>query len=46
MWRLDVLNEVDYVFWRKFREEVKKVKLDIYILGEIWYGSLLWLMGD
>ena len=30
-WRLDVSNEVDHVFWRKFREEVKKVKPDIYI---------------
>ncbi|EGT3801211.1 glycoside hydrolase family 13 protein [Clostridioides difficile] len=45
-WRLDVSNEVDHVFWRKFREEVKKVKPDIYILGEIWHGSLPWLMGD
>lgn len=25
-WRLDVSNEVDHVFWRKFRQEVKAIK--------------------
>lgn len=45
-WRLDVSNEVDHRFWRKFREEVKKEKQDVYILGEIWHNSLPWLMGD
>lgn len=45
-WRLDVSNEVDHTFWRKFRTEVKKVKEDVYILGEIWHNSLPWLMGD
>lgn len=45
-WRLDVSNEVDHVFWRKFREEVKAIKPDVYILGEIWHNSLPWLMGD
>ena len=45
-WRLDVSNEVDHVFWRRFRQEVKKIKPDVYILGEIWHNSLPWLMGD
>lgn len=45
-WRLDVSNEVDHKFWRRFREEVKKVKPDVYILGEIWHNSSPWLMGD
>ncbi|WP_042273672.1 glycoside hydrolase family 13 protein [[Clostridium] dakarense] len=45
-WRLDVSNEVDHVFWRTFREEVKAIKPDVYILGEIWHNSLPWLMGD
>ncbi|MGL4911415.1 MAG: glycoside hydrolase family 13 protein, partial [Romboutsia sp.] len=45
-WRLDVSNEVDHVFWRRFREEVKKIKSEVYILGEIWHNSLPWLMGD
>ena len=45
-WRLDVSNEVDHSFWRQFRKEVKKIKSDVYILGEIWHNSLPWLMGD
>ncbi|MGL5328517.1 MAG: glycoside hydrolase family 13 protein [Peptostreptococcaceae bacterium] len=45
-WRLDVSNEVDHVFWRRFRQEVKSIKPDVYILGEIWHNSLPWLMGD
>ncbi|WP_066191713.1 glycoside hydrolase family 13 protein [Gracilibacillus timonensis] len=45
-WRLDVANEVDHVFWRDFRQVVKKAKPDAYILGEIWHDSLKWLQGD
>lgn len=45
-WRLDVANEVDHHFWREFRKEVKAVKSDVYILGEIWHDSMPWLQGD
>lgn len=45
-WRLDVCNEVDHVFWRKFRERVLSVKPETYILGEVWHDGLPWLMGD
>ncbi|ASN04662.1 glycoside hydrolase family 13 protein [Virgibacillus necropolis] len=45
-WRLDVANEVDHVFWRDFRQVVKKTKPDAYILGEIWHDSMPWLQGD
>ncbi|CAH0344155.1 alpha-glycosidase [Bacillus sp. CECT 9360] len=45
-WRLDVANEVDHQFWRQFREEVKAIKPDVYILGEIWHDSTPWLRGD
>ncbi|WP_165038188.1 glycoside hydrolase family 13 protein [Enterococcus sp. ZJ1622] len=45
-WRLDVANEVDHHFWKKFRETVTKIKPDIYILGEIWHSSQAWLQGD
>ncbi|RFU69322.1 alpha-glycosidase [Bacillus sp. V59.32b] len=45
-WRLDVANEVDHQFWRQFREEVKAIKPDLYILGEIWHDSTPWLRGD
>jgi cyclomaltodextrinase / maltogenic alpha-amylase / neopullulanase len=45
-WRLDVANEVDHAFWREFRQEVKKIKPELYILGEIWHDSMPWLRGD
>lgn len=45
-WRLDVANEVDHQFWREFRQVVKSVKPDAYILGEIWHDSMPWLGGD
>ncbi|WP_409295317.1 glycoside hydrolase family 13 protein [Peribacillus sp. SCS-26] len=45
-WRLDVANEVSHSFWREFRQEVKKIKPDVYILGEIWHDAMPWLQGD
>ena len=45
-WRLDVANEVDHTFWRLFRNAVREVKEDVYILGEIWHDSQPWLNGD
>lgn len=45
-WRLDVANEVDHKFWREFRETVKAIKPEVYILGEIWHDSMPWLRGD
>ncbi|WP_138005134.1 glycoside hydrolase family 13 protein [Halalkalirubrum salinum] len=45
-WRLDVANEVDHDFWREFRREVKRIKPDAYILGEVWHNAQPWLEGD
>lgn len=45
-WRLDVANEIDHVFWRKFRNTVKGIKPDALIIGEVWHNSLPWLRGD
>ncbi|WP_100373565.1 glycoside hydrolase family 13 protein [Bacillus sp. FJAT-45037] len=45
-WRLDVANEIDHAFWRDFRKEVKQLKPEAYILGEIWHDSMPWLQGD
>lgn len=45
-WRLDVANEVDHQFWREFREIVKAVNPNAYILGEIWHDAISWLQGD
>lgn len=45
-WRLDVANEIDHAFWRRFRTAVKSVKEDAYIVGEIWHNAQPWLLGD
>lgn len=45
-WRLDVANEVDSRFWRKFRTAVKGVNPDAVIIGEIWEDASPWLQGD
>lgn len=45
-WRLDVANEVDHHFWRRFHDELVKIKPDFYIVGEVWHSSRPWLNGD
>ena len=45
-WRLDVANEIDHHFWRDFRNVVKRVNPEAYIIGEVWSDSLNWLLGD
>ena len=46
-WRLDVPNEIDDpTFWREFRQVVKSVNPDAYIVGEIWKDAKRWLQGD
>jgi len=45
-WRLDVADEVSHAFWREFRREVKAVKADAYVLGEVWHDAAPWLQGD
>lgn len=45
-WRLDVSNEVPHAFWREFRQMIKAINPEIYILGENWDFSYPWLRGD
>lgn len=46
-WRLDVPAEVTTEgFWEEFRQRVKAVKPDAYIVGEIWREAPEWLEGD
>ncbi len=45
-WRLDVSDEVSDVFWRRFRQEIKKVKPDVLIVAENWHDASAWLRGD
>lgn len=45
-WRLDVANEINHDFWRAFRKAVKEEKQDVFLIGEIWEDSTVWLQGD
>jgi neopullulanase len=43
-WRLDVPAEIDDDrFWAEFRQEVRKVNSDAYLVGEIWDGDPRWV---
>lgn len=46
-WRLDVPTEIDDdSFWQEFRNRVRAVNPEAYIVGEIWHESQRWLQGD
>ena len=46
-WRLDVPTEIDDdSFWQEFRQRVRKVNPEAYIVGEIWHEAQRWLQGD
>ncbi len=45
-WRLDVPSEVKTPgFWQEFRERVKAINSEAYIVGEIWEDARQWLDG-
>ncbi|HEY9873381.1 MAG TPA: glycoside hydrolase family 13 protein, partial [Candidatus Obscuribacterales bacterium] len=45
-WRLDVPFEIKAPgFWQEFRDRVKAVNPDAYIVGEVWGDSREWLDG-
>lgn len=45
-WRLDVPDETSVQFLRTFRNCIKTINNDIYIIGEIWSNANRWLQGD
>ncbi|MBV6395516.1 MAG: Neopullulanase 2 [Anaerolineales bacterium] len=46
-WRLDVPGEInDDSFWREFRNRVRALNGEAYIVGEIWNEAQRWLQGD
>ena len=45
-WRLDVPWKAPLEFWREFRQQVKQVCPDAYIVAEAWRDGLRWLQGD
>jgi glycosidase len=36
-YRLDVADHIGLKFWREFRKEVRSIKSDAYLVGEIWW---------
>ncbi|HDI52488.1 MAG TPA: alpha-amylase [Bacteroidetes bacterium] len=53
-WRLDVAEQVGFVAWRNFREWVRAINPQAYLVGEIWwekwprkmFNAAPWLQGD
>lgn len=46
-WRLDVPFEIKTPgFWQEFRQRIKSIDPDAYLVGEIWHDSREWLQGD
>lgn len=45
-WRLDVANEVDKNFWRRFKASVRKSNPEAVLIGEVWENAEVWLRGD
>ncbi len=46
-WRLDVPGEIDDdSFWQEFRQRVKAINPDAYLVGEVWHRADRWLQGD
>jgi glycosidase len=46
-WRLDVAQEITTPgFWQEFRQRIKAINPEAYIVAEIWEDSRQWLGGD
>lgn len=45
-WRIDVAGEIPISFWRRFHEAVKAVKVDAYLVAEIWGDARAYTQGD
>jgi glycosidase len=45
-WRLDVPEEIDAGFWREFRQRVRAINPEAYIVGEVWRIKPEWVSGD
>lgn len=44
--RFDVGNEISHSFIKKLHSELKLMKPNLFLLGEIWHDSIQWLQGD
>ena len=41
--RLDVPDEVPWWFWQLFRQRIKKLKPEAWLVGEIWNNAKAWI---
>ncbi|MDD2331369.1 MAG: alpha-amylase family glycosyl hydrolase [Candidatus Cloacimonetes bacterium] len=41
--RLDVPDEVPFWFWELFRQEIKALKPDAWLVGELWHNAEDWV---
>lgn len=44
--RLDVAGDISHTLCKAIHNELKAIKPDFYILGEIWHDSIPWFRGD
>ncbi len=45
-WRLDVPFKIPFDFWREFRQVVRQVNPQAYMVGEVWRDAAPWIQGD
>ena len=45
-WRMDVAKELDFSFWKDFREIAQSSKKDVLLISEIFGDTSQWLQGD
>ena len=45
-WRMDVAKELDFSFWKEFRDIAKKANKDTLLISEIFGDTSQWLQGD
>lgn len=44
-WRLDVPFKIPFDFWREFRQALRALKPDLYLVGEVWRDPEPWVAG-
>ena len=45
-WRMDVAKELDFSFWKDFRDTAYGTKEDVLLISEIFGDTSQWLQGD
>ncbi|OUW10423.1 MAG: hypothetical protein CBD19_00010 [Gammaproteobacteria bacterium TMED159] len=45
-WRMDVAKELDFSFWKDFRDIAQNAKKDVVLISEIFGDTSQWLQGD